>query len=330
VTGYKIPRRRYFLLAAGFVPVVAAEWSFYWVMAGNPFYRFGVDANAIRVPTSDAIGGVLPRGASPPFSIAIMRAWAPTGPVHVHWLLDPYIDFVLNGSFGFLCVTGMWSAVLLLRSRLAPPLRSFATLICAWAAVATFVLLYVLNSDPLARYFTPVAWTMAVMTGLWIRNGIMVRSVAAAGGILFALALIDITLINLRPDPVHITRELVSFERDQATPVWVDSSIVLADLVIADAGLSSRTRSASPEAISYGSLLFTTALRARQLEAEGWTVVWRPQTEMAAVARPISIVQRWLPERVLQILERGYPAGVVLRRPAEAAFAVDTGQMGMG
>ena len=158
----------------------------------------------------------------------------------------------------------------------------------------------------------------------------MVRSVAAAGSILFALALIDIALINLRPDPVHITRELVSFERGQDTPVWVDSSIVYADLVIADAGLSSRTRSASPEAISHGSLLFTTALRATELKAQGWTEVWRPQPELAAVARPISIVRRWLPERVLQVLERGYPAGVVLRRPAEAALAVNTGQIGIG
>ena len=108
--GYAMPRRFYGFIAAGFLPLILAELAFYYVETSNAFYRFAVDARGMEIPSAHMVGGSA-GGLHPPFNWRLMARWVPNSIVDVHWTLNPYIDFVTNGSYGVIyacALAGGW------------------------------------------------------------------------------------------------------------------------------------------------------------------------------------------------------------------------------
>lgn len=316
VAGYKIKRSRYLLIALGFVPVAIGELLFYLAYTGDAFYRFAVDSRFLDIPSAHVIGRTM-HGLRPPFNIAIMKAWVPDGFIDVHWLINPYIDFFANWNYGLIFFTGVWAAfVLCIRGSRASRSRQFLLLIGSWSVLSLIVVLYVLNLRPQPRYFAIIAWTMTVMTALWVREVAWPRSRWLASTIIFTIMISDILLINLRPDPLHEIREAASYAGGSTKPLWIYPAFAEhAAFLLEGAAVADRVHAGAPETVPPGGLYFTTRAKGDALIATGWREVWHEQAQLALLMTPFQPVQGWVPDKLLAVMRRGYPESVVLEAP---------------
>lgn len=209
--GYRAPRMRYLAMAPGFLPLILAEWSYYYVRVGNPFYRFAVDMHSLEIPSPHMVGGVA-QGLRPPFNLELMSRWVPNSIVDVHWLVNPYIDFLTNPSFGLLYWAGIAGGVALLRGKEAGrQKREFAWIVIGLAWLWIFVSIYVLNLRPQPRYFLPASWCMCILAGIGLDQAMMARRRLLAAGLLTATILSGIMLVTARRDPMGAERQLVAY-----------------------------------------------------------------------------------------------------------------------
>ena len=214
LAGFGVSRTKYLTMAVGFAPPVLIEWWYYWRRAGDPFYRFAVDMNSLEIPTAHMVGKVA-HGLRPPFNVELMQRWVPNSVVDVHWLVNPYIDFLTNPSFGLLYAAAIAASINVLRSgHLPQSARGFAWVVVLLAVLWIFCTIYVLNLRPQARYFMPVSWACCVLLGLGMdqfmrRSGANPRRYGAVAIVLFLL--IDAALVSARKDPMQAERELVDF-----------------------------------------------------------------------------------------------------------------------
>lgn len=315
--GYKIDRYRYFFIGLGFVPIVIAEWLFFFVFADDAFYRFAIDSRALDISSAHVIGHTM-HGLRPPFNKEIMKSWLPNSIIDVHWLVNPYIDFFTNGSYGFICFTGTWAAfVICIRQYRGLPSGQFVRLICLWSILCLIVTIYVLNMRPQPRYFGTVTWTCAVMSAMWLRQIMWSRSVFLASALISIIVISDVFLMDLRPDPLYVERVLVAYAEKSEEPIWTENDVAYHSAFLLEcAGINSRVHASGPNETPPRGLFFTTRREADVLIANGWREAWHRQPEMAVLARPFETVDIWLPEKLRSVLRRGYPEVVVVRAPA--------------
>ena len=317
LAGYRIKRYRYFLIGLGFVPVIAGEMLFYFAYAGDAFYRFAVDPRSLDVYSPAVIFGGSMHGLRPPFNFELMKSWTPVGPIHVHWLVDPYIGFFTNGNFGLIYYTGIWAAIVLcFRRDRSSADREFARLICLWSVLSLIFIIYVLNLRPEPRYFSTITWTMAVLTGLWLQENISRHRWWFAGALVTVILLSNAFLMNLRPDPLYTLRTLASYSETASEPIWIGGDLGAHSASVRKlVGVADRIRVGTADMVPSGELFFTTRGEAQALIGSGWNEVWDKQPSIALLATPFELVKPWLPARVWSALHRNYPEMVAIRSP---------------
>lgn len=221
--GYRVPRPRYLSMGIGFAPLILAEWAYYFLRAGDPFYRFAVDMRSLEISTAHMVGGVA-HGLRPPFNIALMAKWVPNSLVDVHWLVNPYIDFLTSPSYGFLYLAAIVAAVVLLRDGRSsrPDTRAFVRMMIALALLWIFVTIYVLNLRPQPRYFLPATWSACLLVAMGLRHMLQRKGWGWAALLLALLVIIDIALASARKYPMEAERELAVFVASHDGPLATD------------------------------------------------------------------------------------------------------------
>ncbi|WP_257540771.1 glycosyltransferase family 39 protein [Sphingobium sp. CFD-1] len=220
--GYRVPRSRYLAMGIGFAPPILAEWLYYYLRAGDPFYRFAVDMHSLEIPTAHMMGGVA-HGLRPPFNAELMAKWVPNSMVDVHWLVNPYIDFLTSPSFGLLYSAAIIAAFLLLRDRrLQPEIRQFAWIMIALALLWIFVTIYVLNLRPQPRYFLPATWCACILAAMGLRHVLREKGRLPAFALLAILIVSDAALVSARKDPMEAERQLAAFAASRDGPMTSD------------------------------------------------------------------------------------------------------------
>lgn len=323
LAGFRAPRVRYLAMAVGFLPPVLIEWGYYAWRAGNPFYRFGIDMHSLEIPTAHMVGKVA-HGLRPPFNAELMARWVPNSIVDVHWLVNPYIDFLTSPSFGPLyglaAVAGLWLW------RGAGPdgrVRAFAGVVALLAGLWIFSTIYVLNLRPQPRYFLPATWACCVLLGMAMAQvadhlpGRWWRRLAWAA---FAgLLLVDVALVSARKDPMAAERDLVAYVADSPRPVTTD--LVKARFLLEDRGMAWRVRfvSAPYPAGADGIVLVGTDTVPRW-QAAGWRVAMvlasapSPADRLWNALLPAGIAARLRASRGVAVI---VPAGAIVGSTAE-------------
>lgn len=294
--GYRVPRSRYLAMALGFVPPVLAEWTYYLVEAGTPFYRFAVDMGSLEISTAHMTGGVA-NGLRPPFNVELMSRWKPNSIVDVHWAINPYIDFLTSPSFGFLYWAGIAGAALMLwRKDLARGQRQFVLLLLLLGALWIFTSIYVLNLRPQPRYFLPASWCMGVLAGMAISA--MMRSGARWPLILLAILLLPgMILVTARRDPMGAERQLVTEVAQTDRPVVSD--LKKARFLLEERGLQGRVRFIDGDTASPAQNILTSSDAVEDWQARGR---YRVETIPAPSTLPDRIWTALAPQALLHKL----------------------------
>lgn len=317
LAGYGMPRRHYLWMLAGFLPVLLGEWLFYYLTVGNPFHRIMVDARALELPSAHMTGSVA-GGLHQPFNWELMAKWKPNSVVDVHWLVNPYIDFLTNPGYGAIYLTGLAGAITLYPSlKRDPRTKELFRLLAILCACWVFVVIYVLNLRAQPRYFSPLTWTCCVLTAIWLRRIVWRRSRHLAVAIVAGMLVADLVLVRLRTDPLEAQRVLASYAAAQASePVW--TNLDHAGLFLDEVGATPRVHLARPSAVPEGGLYFVTRDDARRLGIDAWPVAWR-HGGTPGTAAPYAAPQGAAARLVGKLVRGGPREVVVLRRPVASA-----------
>lgn len=95
-----IQPRAWMMCALAALPLPLIEHLSYWMATGDPIYRLHVDMRHITIASSDMRGGVA-LGMNAPFNPELMERWYGSGPVRLHWLVDPYINLFAHIHYGY-------------------------------------------------------------------------------------------------------------------------------------------------------------------------------------------------------------------------------------
>jgi 4-amino-4-deoxy-L-arabinose transferase-like glycosyltransferase len=239
LTGKDLPRPAYLWMAMGFASVLIPEWLSLWDATGDPLYRIHVDMNHTQIFSNDMTGGVSHSGSAP-FNPGIMRSWSGAGPVHLHWLIDPWINFFANFKFGlaFFIATG---AFLKVRTVLTRSERRDIKALATIALCNIVTILYIADTDPKVRMFMPAIVAACLIIGI---SGARLGStgwhralVALLGVKLFATAITCDVKPNFEQAPDMSASALIQVQGD----VFVNRQ-ALAHLKLAGAATRSRLK----------------------------------------------------------------------------------------
>lgn len=155
-----IQPRAWMVCALAALPLPLIEHMSYWIATGDPIYRLHVDMRHITIPSSDMRGSVA-IGINAPFNPELMERWFGSGPVRLHWLVDPYINLFANIHYGYSFVAAALLGLAARWKRLS--IQGVDRQLVLWllviAALNIVVITYVLALRPGPRMF--VAATVA-------------------------------------------------------------------------------------------------------------------------------------------------------------------------
>ncbi|MEQ9606915.1 MAG: glycosyltransferase family 39 protein [Kiloniellaceae bacterium] len=188
LAGYKLPRARYWIMAGGFLPLVALEALFMWSMTGSPIYRYTtmLFSRENFNKKGELAGDVFNR----------------IGNVSVNPVVDPVVVLFANHEFGLLFFFALPVALWACFSKALPANERALARILSILAVLWFLLvaLGMINLHP--RYFTVTAYAAAIILAIWLyRLLIGPRRLLAVAAIvvLFGANLTAIYLDNRNP-----------------------------------------------------------------------------------------------------------------------------------
>jgi 4-amino-4-deoxy-L-arabinose transferase-like glycosyltransferase len=211
LVGFGGRRRVYWLTAAGFLAVFAAEMLFYLMATGDPLHRLKLVAAAAQTPDpNDAVGAV-------DFHSGRVFNISP--------LIDPLIFVLFHPKFALISWAASCALVwtLLFRSGGtggARFTRHFLLLGAFSFLVSAFVLGYLAL---IPRYFLVMVFCATVAAGLWIRLGLWPRHRPIAIGAVAILLVADLggaTVSN--KSPRFAERVLASLAVHSAAPIHTD------------------------------------------------------------------------------------------------------------
>lgn len=188
LVGYKLPRARYWIMAGGFLPLIALEALYMWGMTGNPAYRYAtmLFSRANFNKKGEIAGEMFNR----------------IGNVSVHPLLDPVIVLFVNHEFGLLFFFALPVALWACFSKALPATQRELARILTILGVLWFLLVAIgmINLHP--RYFTVTAYAAAIVVAIWLCHLLASRHrllALAAVAVLFGANLAAIYLDNRNP-----------------------------------------------------------------------------------------------------------------------------------
>jgi len=211
VLGFGIKRNEYWLMALGFLTIIGIECAYYWVMTGDPLYRFTLLLQGAALQDRMEVG---------------LLQIADSGTLHVWTPIDPVLMFFTNhyfGLLGFLMIPAFWWALIEDRHRQSLPLILARLLLCLGIVWFLFAAIELRNIKLLPRYYMVPAYCFFVVSAIWIYIKIWPqrRKLATVGTIVFAV--INLGLISLNnKNPRFGERALVSYLRSSDGFIYTD------------------------------------------------------------------------------------------------------------
>lgn len=313
-----MPRRNYFILAAGFVAVLGAEWLYLTAMTGNPLYRLRIDEHHDTINRAGEVARTRERGG-------MIDA---EGNVSVSVWLDPILSLLVTQKYGLLFWAAIPAVFFLWRERPASPIRARALRLMLLFAVVWFVFV---DLNPklylVPRYIVVTAslFTMAVAWWLveaWHRGRRLLVGMTVA-------ALLGVNLLGLmveNTNPRFAERALVDFvAANPGQIVYTDAETeIRADFFLRFRGMDESR--VSREAPGPNALIFyngepmarcARSVRCRKDLAAyapnpSWQEIERLDIPRSAAARVIEAfsLQRFLPAEVARKIMQ--PVGAVV------------------
>ncbi len=279
LAGYKLPRARYWVMAGGFLPVIALEALAMWGMTGNPIYRYTtmLASKANFNKKGEVAGDMFNR----------------LGNVSVNSALDPVLVLFANHEFAllffFACPVAVWAW----RSKAMPENeRNLARILTVLAALwFLLVAIGMLNLHP--RYFTVTAYAAAILIAIWLYRTLTARRLLLAGAsiaLLFGANLAAIYLDN--KNPLFGERSLRAYLEANETAVRTDPVTARrAEFLLKIDGRDNLVTGGLPQA---GDLYFynpnrVEEVRRRKLNPkdyapeDGWDLVWKAEEDRRLV-----------------------------------------------
>jgi 4-amino-4-deoxy-L-arabinose transferase-like glycosyltransferase len=173
-------------LAAGYIIPLLAEALYYYLMTGQPFYRYAIDAND-GVVNAEMVGeNIITRDAL--FNFRLARLWGIWAPAvfKVHWTVNHLVNIFTTPSLLLTPYFGIAGVIFGLRTDRSRNFALFALFIFGLQyALYTFV--FVLSPTP--RYYSISVLLFCVFGGLFfselssliLRIGLLVLQLAVAG-----------------------------------------------------------------------------------------------------------------------------------------------------
>jgi len=308
LVGYRFPRRRYWILAAGLAAVAGSEVILLALAAGDPLYRFRIDVHLGRLPSVEG-----------------------TGNLEIHPIVDPFLAILLNQEFALLFFAalplGCW---IILDRRIPDRMRTIAGLLGGLGALWFVGVGYGPLVEKLPRYFSVTAYAAVVVVALWLASvgRHMPRAALFVGTGLVLSNLLGIYLENR--DPLFGERRLAERVAQESEPVYTDpESARRATFFLMRDGLVGRVRGEPPPA---GSLYFYNSKRAAEgpkapepfdtsiyTPQAAWVAVWRaePARKLSGYIAEALGLGHILPASIFLKLTEPNPT-VVLYRTADS------------
>jgi len=306
VAGFGIARRRYWIMAIGFLAIAALDPLYFAIVAHDPLHRLHVALAGI---------GVNDRDHSVRFGIDN------AGALRIHPLIDPILYLFTRPDFGivfYLFVpAALWAA---LRRRGAAPAVVTARMLALLAIVSVIFNAIVLRHNQiLARYDTVAVTAAAITVAIWLVHRCLPRQPRLTAALLVAAIAINLVGIGtINRDPRWSERALVTYlASDRAAAVVTDPETVYrARLFLAWAGDTERVTARVPQP---GDLYFyaqhNSAKATAQLPAADlplyrpradWTIAWQEQAGRSAIGALLERLRlpSLLPAPLAAVLDR--------------------------
>lgn len=195
-----MPPRGMAWFAAGFLPPVLLDTLWLWHETGDMLYRLHVGRSHIGIFSDHLRGGTYHGRAF--FNPDLAARWLPSGPVRLHWAVDPLANFLVDPRFGliFAAWTLLWAAMP------TRPLPGSATarampVLLGVALASYLVVTWVLTLRPQPRYYLFAVYAATIAVALLADQA--TRSAAASrlrGGTIGLVLLAGFMTISLAPD----------------------------------------------------------------------------------------------------------------------------------
>lgn len=208
--GYRIERRFYWIMAGGFLAIVAVDALYMAWHTGNPLYRYWM--------VLDAQGGIQPRGADSGDGF-----FDPNGNIRVLAGLDPLFVLLLNHEFAlfyFFALPALWWAW---RGKgLSRDEHQLARILLGLSVIwFLFVAVMLKNQHP--RYYSVTTYGAAILCALWFRRYVLPRArlFAVAG----CAAVIGASLLGIyvdNKDALFGERALVEYVSTHGATLYTD------------------------------------------------------------------------------------------------------------
>lgn len=98
VTGRWLSRGDWLLVAAGAAPLLLLDNGALWWATGDPLYRLHVALHHVAVPSTHMAGATF--GGSVLMNPALAGRWIQTGPVDLHWAVNPLLYLAVEPFYG--------------------------------------------------------------------------------------------------------------------------------------------------------------------------------------------------------------------------------------
>ena len=199
-----VPRSRYFLIAAGAIPLLLFEWAYLFILTGDPLYRYRIDYH------HDTIDRTLQ------FSQTIARQGIIDGEgnLTVNVFVDPVINLFVSQKYGIvfwlaaIAAWQLWKKRSVLGEAQRPLMLLGAFGVVFYLFVALNPRLYLVP-----RYFMVFAWTASLIAGYWL--AMLWRDAAARRVVMAVVAgALGINVLGLmveNTNPRFAERELASW-----------------------------------------------------------------------------------------------------------------------
>lgn len=152
VAGRWLSRRDWLLVAAGALPLLLLDNGALWWATGDPLHRLHVALAHVAVPSTHMAGATF--GGSVLMNPALAARWIQTGPVDLHWAVNPLVYLLLDPFYG---AAFLLAGALLLaargRSLLDAAERRWLWRAGGVAALAFVFVTYVLMVSQRPRYY---------------------------------------------------------------------------------------------------------------------------------------------------------------------------------
>ncbi|MEI7867602.1 MAG: glycosyltransferase family 39 protein [Candidatus Methylumidiphilus sp.] len=200
ILGFGIKRNEYWLMAIGFLTILGIEFVYYWVMTGDPLYRFTLIFKGAAYQDRIEVG---------------FLQMTESGTLHIWTPIDPVVMFFTNHYFsllGFLMIPAMWWAFV--EDRLGKSQTLILARLLIFLGVVWFLLaaIELRNIKLLPRYYMVAAYCFFVASAIWVYIKIWPqrRKFVAAGVVIFALVNLGLIFVDNK-NPRFGERALVEY-----------------------------------------------------------------------------------------------------------------------